>query len=32
MNRCEKLHDYILKSEDILGEIDKVAKSEQVTE
>lgn len=32
MNRCEKLYDYILKSEDILGEIDKVAKSERITD
>lgn len=32
MNKCEELYDYILKSEDILGEIDKVAKSEQVTD
>ena len=33
MNRCEKLYDYILKSENILGEIDKVAKkSERVNE
>lgn len=30
MNRCEKLYDYdyMLKSKNILGEIDKVAKSE----
>ena len=32
MNKCEELYDYILKSEDILGEIDKVAKSERVNE
>lgn len=32
MNKCEELYDYILKSEDILGEIDKVAKSERVTD
>lgn len=32
MNRCEELYDYILKREDILGEIDKVAKSERVTD
>ena len=29
MNRC---YDYILKSENILGEIDKVAKSERITD
>lgn len=32
MNKCEELYDYILKSEDILDEIDKVAKSERVTD
>lgn len=32
MNKCEELYDYILKSKDILDEIDKVAKSEQVTD
>lgn len=32
MNKCEELYDYILKSKDILDEIDKVAKSERVTD
>lgn len=32
MNKCEELYDYILKSENILDEIDKVAKSERVTD